>query len=80
MDSSSNIDSAQRSEAEEQLIDSAGFNIYVFPPLVTGVTGSPDGGLTKLSAGNLTLYGTNTYTGPTDNFQRDPGPEHTQPA
>ena len=46
------------------VIDANGFNITVANVLKHG-TGSPDGGLTKLGAGYLTLSAANTYTGNT---------------
>ena len=43
-----------------------GYNYFVATGLMHDSGGSsPDGGLTKLGAGTLTLYATNTYTGPT---------------
>jgi autotransporter-associated beta strand protein len=49
------------------IIDTAGFNDTIPFPLVTdpGLSGSPDGGLTKLGAGTLTLSAVNTYNGNT---------------
>lgn len=46
------------------VIDDNGFNITVANVLKHG-TGTPDGGLTKLGAGSLTLTAANTYTGNT---------------
>jgi autotransporter-associated beta strand protein len=48
------------------VIDTAGFNITIAEVLEhdTSLGASPDGGLTKNSAGTLTLSGTNTFNGP----------------
>ena len=45
------------------IIDTNGYNDTISQALVSGA--SPDGGLTKLGAGTLTLSAVNTYTGPT---------------
>lgn len=45
------------------IIDSSNFSITVLEPLQGGVV--PDGGLTKLGTGTLTLMEPNTYNGPT---------------
>jgi fibronectin-binding autotransporter adhesin len=47
------------------VIDTNGHALTLGRPLVTGVTGGTDGGLTKLGAGNLTLSAISSYTGPT---------------
>jgi autotransporter-associated beta strand protein len=46
------------------IIDDNGFSITIAKALTHG-TGTPDGGLTKLGAGTLTLDAANTYTGNT---------------
>ena len=48
------------------IIDPSTFGVTIAQPLIhnAGVTGA-DGGLTKYSAGTLTLTGASTYTGPT---------------
>lgn len=43
--------------------DTAGFNISVLKPILSGVAN--DGGVAKRGAGTLTLQGANTYNGPT---------------
>jgi autotransporter-associated beta strand protein len=45
-------------------INPNGYNITIAAPVVHG-SGTPDGGLTMLGAGTLTLNGANTYTGNT---------------
>jgi fibronectin-binding autotransporter adhesin len=45
------------------LINNNGFNITIAQPLANG--GGPDGGLTSLGSGSLTLTGANTYNGNT---------------
>jgi fibronectin-binding autotransporter adhesin len=49
------------------VLDTAGFNITIAQPLLHDATlgATPDGGLTKLGTGILTLTAANTYTGPT---------------
>ena len=47
------------------VIDTNGFAVTVGRGLVTGVTGSADGGLTKAGAGTLSLTAASTYTGTT---------------
>ena len=42
--------------------DTAGFNISVLKPILSGA--ASDGGVTKLGAGTLTLQGANTFNGP----------------
>lgn len=51
-------------QAGGAIIDDGGFAITVNSPFVNG-TGGPDGGLTKLDTGSLTLTADNTYNGPT---------------
>jgi len=46
-------------------INTNGFNITIGQALLHGGVADTDGGLVKSGAGNLTLSGTNTYTGPT---------------
>jgi fibronectin-binding autotransporter adhesin len=54
-------------QAGGAIIDTAGFNTTFNQPLITdpALGGSPDGGLTKLGAGTLTLSAANTYNGNT---------------
>ena len=52
-------------QAGGAFIDTSNWNGVINQPLVTGVTGSPDGGLTKYGTSILSLTGNNTYTGPT---------------
>lgn len=54
-------------QAGGAFIDSSNFAISVLEPLQHDSTlgATPDGGLTKLGSGALTLTATNTYTGPT---------------
>ena len=47
------------------VIDTNGHSITISQPLVTGVVGGTDGGLTKLGPGTLVTSAPNTYTGPT---------------
>ncbi|MGH7952923.1 MAG: beta strand repeat-containing protein, partial [Limisphaerales bacterium] len=47
------------------VIDSDGIDLPIAAPLLNGVGGGADGGLTKLGAGDLTLSGANTYNGTT---------------
>jgi len=50
------------------IIDTSTFDVTIFKDLThdSGLGGTADGGLTKKSAGTLTLSGNNTYTGLTD--------------
>jgi autotransporter-associated beta strand protein len=47
------------------VIDTDGKNVTIYQPLVTGVTGDTDGGLTKLGVGTLKLSAVSAYTGST---------------
>ena len=48
------------------IIDTQAFNVTIAQTLTSGTaSGTPDGGLTKLGSGTLTLSGNNIYTGPT---------------
>ncbi len=51
--------------ANGAIINTNGYAITINNPLVTGITGGADGGLTKLGPGTLTLSTANTYTGST---------------
>jgi autotransporter-associated beta strand protein len=50
-------------QAGGAFIDSSNFSISILEPLQSGAT--PDGGLTKLGTGTLTLEESNSYNGPT---------------
>ena len=58
-----NSESTYKVLAGGAIFDTAGYNITVQAPLLSGTTN--DGGLTKTGGGTLTLTGTSTYTGPT---------------
>ena len=51
-------------DAGGAIINTQGYNVTVAQPLLHG-TGTPDGGLTKLGSGILTLNGAGTYNGGT---------------
>lgn len=55
-------------QAGGAIIDSAGFNLLVVPPLLhdPALGATLDGGLTKQGEGNLLLVGASTYTGDTN--------------
>ncbi len=53
-------------QAGGAIIDSQGFALTIPQALVTGTVGTPDGGLTKIGMGTLTLSGNNTYAGATN--------------
>jgi fibronectin-binding autotransporter adhesin len=62
------VANAANVQANGAIIDTNGFAITIGQPLVSGVTGGTDGGLTVNSSsgtGTLTLAGTNTYSGQT---------------
>jgi autotransporter-associated beta strand protein len=56
-----------RVKAGGAVFDTDGFDIQVKNPLLAGMEedSGPDGGLVKRGAGKLSMFGANTYTGPT---------------